>query len=127
IEGIDPDGVIIIAAWRALDRGETLSRVGGLVGRGIRNVDDILIARVNTNASEVRTTASDATFGIHAMPALARVIGSINRAGPRFDQRVHAIRIARRDRDADSAKSIGRSRKSVRESRPSRPAVSRFE
>src|SRR4029077_5932473 len=53
IVGIDPDGVIVVAAWRALDGSEALAGICGAVGGGVGDVDDVFVLRVRAHAGEI--------------------------------------------------------------------------
>src|ERR1700720_2883377 len=53
ILGIDPDGVIIVAARRAFDRGERLPSVGRAIRRRIRDIDDVPVLRIDPYAGEI--------------------------------------------------------------------------
>src|SRR5262249_16103889 len=46
VVGVDPNAVVVVAAGRPLDGGERLAAVGRAVGRGVGDVDDVLVLRV---------------------------------------------------------------------------------
>ena len=48
ILGIDPDGVVVVAAGSAFDGGEGCAGVGGAVGGSVGDIDDVLIFRGST-------------------------------------------------------------------------------
>src|SRR5260370_28802082 len=61
IFGVDPDGVIVVAAGRALDGREILAGVGGAVSRSVGHVDHSFISWIDAHAAEV-VAASPDTF-----------------------------------------------------------------
>src|SRR5229473_1347089 len=123
--GIDPDGVVVVAAGRALDGSEVLAGVGGAVGRGVGHIDHIFVSRIDTHAAEVVAASPDTFFVIHLLPAFTSVVGAINAATFlriqlfRVDPRIHAIGIARRDSRADATDTFGLAGQSFGELPPS--------
>src|ERR1039457_5424441 len=96
--GIDPDGVVVVAAGRALDGRKVLASVGGSVGRSVGHIDHIFLSRIDAHAGKVVAASNNAFFGIHELPAFAGIVGTINAAVlPRIHQGVHAIGIAWRN------------------------------
>ena len=76
---INPDLLRIVAAWRALEPGEAVATIGGLVARCAQDVDDVWIFRVNGNAAVVAalSVANTGVGGVHLPPVRAAVIGAI--------------------------------------------------
>src|SRR5713101_8602213 len=130
--GIDPAGVVVVAAGRALDGSEVLAGVGGAVGRGVGHIDHIFVSRIDTHAAEVVAASPDTFFVIHLLPALTSVVGAINAATFlliqlfRVDPRIHAIGIARRDSRADATDTFGFAGQSFGELPPSVTTVGGF-
>src|ERR1019366_4686735 len=96
IQRIDPDAVVIVAAGRSLEGGETLARVVGPIGGGVGHVDDVPIFRIDADASEIAAAAVDALLSVDAFPGSAGIFGTVDAAGiaARLNQRVHAVGIA---------------------------------
>ena len=93
--GIDPDGMVVVASGSAFDGGEVLASVIRPVGRNVGHKDHVPISRIDAHASEVVAASPHAVFGVHELPAFARIVGAIDATViPRIDQRVHAIGIA---------------------------------
>src|ERR1022692_4552839 len=105
VQGIDPDGVIIVAAGRALDGGETVAGVVAAVGGGVGDVDDVLVFGIDADAGEIATAAVDALLAVDALPVGAGIVGAVGAAGfaARFHEGVHAVGVARGDGDADAS------------------------
>src|SRR5216684_8178940 len=78
--GIDPDGVVVVAAGRALDGREILAGVSGAVSRSVGHVDHIFISWIDAHAAEVVAATPDSLFIIHLLPAFASVVGAVNAA-----------------------------------------------
>ena len=108
VVGVDPDGVIIVAAGRAFDGGETGAAIDRAVGGGVGDVDDVLVFGIDAHAGEIGAAPPDALVVVDALPVGAGVVGSVDTALlGRIHQRVHAARIAGRDGDADAAQAFG--------------------
>ncbi len=122
---IDPDRVVIVAAGRALDADPALPRVGRTVGRRVRAVHRIPVARIGRDAREVFGATADALFGIGLFPRCTGIIRAKDAAavGGLLDDCVDALRVAGRDGDTDSA---DRRRQARLQLRPRRSAVDGF-
>src|ERR1035437_5711823 len=81
VQRIDPDGVVIVAAGRALDGGEALAGVVGAVGGGVGDVEDVLVPGVDADAGEIAAAAVDALFSVGALPVGAGIVGTVDAAG----------------------------------------------
>src|SRR5678816_962456 len=73
------DRLRIVAARRALEAGERLAAVGGLVARGVDGVDNIRVLRVDVNAAVVAALAvsNSLIVGGHLVPRGAGVVGTV--------------------------------------------------
>src|SRR5271157_40477 len=80
---IDPDGVIVVAAGRALDGREARAGVGGPVSGSVGDVDHVLVLRVDTHAGEIRSASVDAILAVDFLPGNAGVIGAIEAGATR--------------------------------------------
>ena len=130
VQGIDPDGVVVVAAGRAFDGGETLAGVVGAVGGGVGDVDDVLVLGVDADAGEIAAAAVDALLAVDVFPVGAGIVGAVDAAGfaARFDEGVHAIGVAGRDGDADASEAALREGgKAASERVPGGAAVGGFE
>src|SRR5882757_10217744 len=78
--GIDPDGVVIVAARCAFNGGEVLAGVIGLVGRSVGNIDDILVLWIDAHHCKVVASSPHAFFGVHQLPAFAGIVGAVDAA-----------------------------------------------
>src|SRR5207249_3437153 len=124
VVGINPDGVVVVAARSAFDRGETLTGVGGPIGRGVGDVDDVLVLGIDAHAGEVGPAAVDSLLGVDATPSDSGVVGTVEAASfPGFDESVHPGRIAGRDADSDSAESLSESRQAAGQRIPCGSAI----
>ncbi len=130
VQGIDPDGVVVVAAGGAFDGGEGLAGVVGAVGGGVGDVDDVLVFGVYADAGEIAAAAVDALLTIGAFPGGAGIVGAVDAAGfaAGLDEGVHAIGFAGRDGDADASEAaLGEGGKAVGEGVPGGAAVGGFE
>src|SRR5262249_25614182 len=84
--GIDPDGVIVVAAGRSLDGGERLAAIGRAIGRGVGDVYHVLVLRIDFYLGEVEAAAPNALLTVDALPAFAGIVGAVDAAQAR---RVH--------------------------------------
>src|SRR5213075_693059 len=104
VAGIDPQLLRIVAAGRALEAGEGVAAVGGLVARRVDGVDNVGIPGVHVHAAVVAALAvADARVGrVHLTPRSAAVVGAIQ---PRVLDQEHALRVrVVRDRDRCAAR-----------------------
>ena len=125
--GIDPDGVIIVAAGRAFDGRESLPCVRRAIRGSVRHVDDVFVLGIHAHAGEVGSAPGNALLRVHALPGCSRVVGAIECARFRFHQRVHAVRIRGCDPDANPSEPFRRSGKPTRELLPGAAAIRGFE
>src|SRR4051812_16408292 len=125
---IDPDAVIVIASWRALDRGESLTTVDRPVRGCVRRKHHVRIARIHFDLGEVRRAAKYALLRIRASPRLARIVGAVNAAKLRsLHRRIHPPRIARSNCEPDPSQSLRGCWQTGHQLAPGRPAIDRFE
>src|ERR1035438_6054884 len=130
VQGIDPDGVIIVAAGRALDGGEGPAGVVGAVGGSVGRSEEVLVLGVDADAGEIATAAVDALFPVGAFQIGAGIVGTVDAAGfaARFDERVHAIGVAVGEGDADASQpALGEGGKAAGERVPGGAAIGGFE
>src|SRR6185369_2976544 len=64
VVGIDPDGMVVVAAGGALDGGEGLPGVGRSIRTGIGDVDDVLVLGVDAHPGEVRSATVDPLLAV---------------------------------------------------------------
>src|SRR5712664_2054568 len=104
----DPDALVIVAAWRALEAHKSFSAVRRFPCRGVRYINDFRIVRRNGDAHRARAAAADAVVAVRQLPGFSGVVGALN-AGVflSFDCGIEAVRLAARDGDADAAQTIG--------------------
>src|SRR5262249_35081536 len=77
VVGVDPDGVIVVAAGGALDEGERLAAVGRAVEGDVGDVDDVGVFGIDLDLGEVAAAAPQARVGVDTPPALAGVVGAV--------------------------------------------------
>ena len=107
ILGVDPDGVVIIAAGRAFDGGERMTAIGGAVGGSVADVDGVFVIRRDADPGEIEAASPDALFIVHALEIFAGVVGTKKPSDLRsVREGENAIRIIRRDADSDAAKAL---------------------
>src|ERR1019366_235406 len=106
VVGVDPNGVIVVAAGRAFDGRETRAAVYRPVSGSVGDVDHVLVFRIDAHAGEIGAAPPDALFVVDALPVGAGVVGAVDASFFGVDQRVHAPRIAGRDGDADAAQPL---------------------
>ena len=99
---IDPQLVVIVAARRALQRQERLSRVGRPVQRHVAGIDRVRILRIHRHAAEVPAALPDPPVRARARPGRAAVRGGVEAAFLRVHERVYPARVARSKRDPDA-------------------------
>src|SRR6476661_7329694 len=78
--GINPDGVVIVAARCASDGREAYAGIERTVSRGVRHIDDVFIFRVHPHVGEIIAAAPDARLIIYATPARSRIVRTIESA-----------------------------------------------
>src|SRR5258706_3379329 len=94
----DPDALIIIAARRAPESHKCFSRVAGLPGGGVRDVDQIRIIGRNGNAHGTGPAATNAPVRVDETPGFSRVIGTVHaRSLFCLDRGVDSMRLTRGD------------------------------
>src|SRR5580704_1324175 len=99
--------MVVVAAGRGFDGFEVLAAVGRAIHGRVHNVDDIGIARVRGNATEIPAALPHAVVRRNAAPILACVVRTIDAAVMRVYDRVDAIAVlSRRDGDADAAQAF---------------------
>src|SRR4029079_13814269 len=64
----DPDSVIIVAAWRALEAGESLAGVGRTVESHVGDVDDVLAVWRDVVLCEIAAATPKARIGVDSQP-----------------------------------------------------------
>src|SRR5713226_6804577 len=130
--GIDPDGVVVVAAGRALDGREILAGVSGAVSRSVGHVDHIFISWIDAHAAEVVAATPDSLFIIHLLPAFTSIIGAVNTAAFlgvqlfRVDPGIHAVGVAGGDGRTDATDTFGLAGQSLGELPPSVATVGGF-
>src|ERR1019366_6520217 len=77
ILGIEPELVVVVAAWRATHNGNAVAAIVGTVERNIRNVNDIGIAGVNGDPVEIPPPAGEARIAVGEGPGVAAVVGAV--------------------------------------------------
>ncbi len=123
VRRIDPQRVIVVAAGRALDRHERPAAVAAAVERRVHHVERLGIARIDRQLAEVPAAAPHPLVGGRPPPGRAAVVGAEDAAVDRVDDRVHRVRPAWRDGEADPP---GRRRQAGRrQPRPRPPEVRR--
>ena len=102
---IHPNGVVVVAARRALDRNERPAAVARTVRRGVRRVDRVRIARIDRERCEIVAALRDLRGGVARDEGGAPVVAAIDRraCARRVDVRVHDLGVARCDRDFAAA------------------------
>ena len=103
----DPDRVVIYVNVLG-DLGKLLAAVLALGERFRHAVDVIRIARVDRDVREVERPLIDERVVRRHFPRSAAVVGAPKDAAFGFDQRVDAVAVARRDREADAPGDAGR-------------------
>ena len=104
---IDPH-VVPVAVRAAAGTGEALAAVERDDQREVRLEDLVGVLRVDDQAREVERAPHHRLAAVAFRPRPAAVVGTEQRAAHAFDHRVDALRIARRDRDADAAPRLRR-------------------
>src|ERR1700693_3158901 len=100
---IDPELVKVVATRRALDRGKMSAAVGRAVERGVRDVDQVGVLRIDRHMAKIPAAFPQTPLAAGQAPGRAAVIAAIEPAGLRVEDRVDTIWIARCNRDADLA------------------------
>src|SRR5204863_4672394 len=75
VQRIDPNHVIVIAAWRSGEGLEGAATIFRTVHRGLRHVHDLRIPGINKDAAEI-AIADDARVGCCLRPILAAVVSA---------------------------------------------------
>src|SRR5438874_5814830 len=125
VAGIDPQLVIVVAAWRSLERlAGGFPAVARAIDAGVRDVDEIGIFRIDDDLAEVPAAAPDALVARGFGPRRAGIVGPEQAAVLCVDDRIDARATGRRDGDADAADGVGR--QPARQLLPVRAAVGRL-
>src|SRR6185295_7224575 len=113
VVGIDPDGVIIIAAGRSAKSCPVLTRVSRTPGDYVRAVNNVGALRISLDLGEVASSPPRPRVVAHFAPTFSGVVRAVDSAGLRrsVNRRVHSVRIARRDTKADSPQALLERRK----------------
>src|SRR5271170_1226534 len=129
IFGIDPDGVVVVAAGCAFDGGESVAGIGGAIGGGVADIHDVRIFRGDADPGEIGAAAPDAFFVIYAQPTFSGVFRAIEAAdfGRGVNQRVHAIRTTGGNAEADAAEALRVCGETFGERAPGIAAIGGFE
>ena len=101
IRGIDPQAVMI-----SVRRGKQLEALAAVVGAeraGVEHVHRVGRLRIGEDVSEVPGALAITLIVVDARPGIAGVVGAIEAALLRFDQRVDAIGVRARNRNADAS------------------------
>ena len=127
--GIDPDGVVVIAARRAFDGVKCVAAVGGAVSRRVADVDGIGVTRIGANPGEIVAASPYALLVVGAAPVQASIVTPVDARfrGNGIDHGIETIAVGRGDGDADAAKVIGGGGQSLGEWFPRGAAVDGFE
>ncbi len=125
---VDPDAVVVVAAGRAAEGGEGLPAVHRLPGDDARRVHDVRIGRIHLHLGEIVGALRHARVLADARPALAGVVGSIEKAAVlHLDRGEEAGGARRREAEPDPPQpvvlEVGQP---ARERLPGGPAVHRF-
>src|SRR5579884_2258553 len=104
IGGIDPDLVIIVAAGRAADDAEIPAAVAQFIKRHVRNVDDIGVVGIDSDAVEIPGAFGDAGIVVDECPSSAAIVTAIQARLFGFDDGVDAAAAgAASDCDTDAS------------------------
>ena len=122
--GIDPGGVIVVAAGRTFDGREFLAAVRGLIRGCVTEKDRVPIFRMHANPCKIGISPGHPVLLVDLGPVLAGIVRAIDSAGVgNIDGAVHAVGIRRRDGNADAPVLF---RKALRQFTPGIAAVFRF-
>ena len=110
----------MIVAVRGLDDAERAPAVDRLEHRRIHDPHHVGVLRVSRDFHVVPAARLDQAILAEARPGLSRVVGAIEATPFRLDDRVHAVRVGRRDADTDLAH---QRRQPCREARPAVAAI----
>src|SRR6266702_5995559 len=123
----DPDALVIVAARRSFESHKCFSAVRGFPRRGIRNVNHLRIVRRHRNSHRAWAAAANAAVGVYLLPGLACIVRAIySRALRGLRRNIDALRIARRNGNADSPEPFACSRQSLGQRLPGITAIRRF-
>src|ERR1700730_204263 len=100
----NPNALVIVPARCAPEAHKCFSSVARFPSSGVRDVDQIGIIGRDSNAHRTRSAAADTAITVNKAPELSRIIRPVH-SGPFlcFHGGVHAMRLTRRNRDADAA------------------------
>ena len=123
---IDPD-VVMIAVRAVADVGERLAAVGRAERARVQRVDDVLVLVIGEDVRVVERALADVAAGVDHLPGRAGIVGHQQAAVLVLDQRVDAVGIRGRQRDADLADHPRRHARVARDLFPGLAAVGRLE
>src|SRR5580692_6582250 len=129
IFGIDPDGVIVVAAGSAFDGGKIHAAIAGAIGGSVADINDVRIFGRDAHPGEIGAASPDALFMIDALPAFSGVVGAIEAAyfGRGVNQRIDAIWIAGRNAKSNPTQALRVCRQTFVERIPGFAAVGGLE
>src|SRR4029079_19414974 len=105
--GIDPEGVVIVAAWSASSTREGHTGVGGPIESSIRNVKDVFVLWVDFHLCKVAPAAPNPLICLDASPGLAGVLGAIQSSQlGSIDESKQSFGLAWCNGDPNAAKSL---------------------
>ncbi len=105
--GVDPQLVVVVAAGRALDGFPRHSGVAGAIQVDVCGPHETGVERTDGDAAEVPAAAPHPSVVAHMRPRRPGVVGAVDAASRRVDDRVDTIRHRRRDRDTDPSRFVG--------------------
>ena len=108
IRRVDPETMVIVAARRPLERSERRAPVDRPVDRRVADVNDVGVLRIDGHAAEIPSALPDPRVPGTPGPRPAPVVGTVEPALFRVDDRVDAAGRRRRERKADPAEPLGR-------------------
>ena len=125
IVGRDPQ--IVIVAVRRADGGEGAAAVDRTVHADVERVDCVGVLRVGEDVAVIPGALAQDVLVVDLGPGAAAVVGAEDAAIGGFHQRPDAVRIGRRNGDADASEHAARQAGSARNVGPGIAAVGRFE
>src|SRR5207237_9251634 len=86
IVGIDPHGVVIIAARSALEGGKRLAAVSRSVHRRVGDIDDVSVFGINLDLGKIAAASPEPGLAIDTTPVFAGVVRAVD---PALLRRIH--------------------------------------